>query len=79
MVLDQCGHPLPLILIEPRTSATSVREGIWRAGLALTAQEITNRGGTDAKQFGHFVLSVIATFIGFYDSVAEIIRVGFHS
>ena len=71
MLFDQRGHLPPLLLLEPRSPATSVREGIGGAGLTLTAQEVTNRGGADAKQFGHFILGVLATFIGFYDSVAK--------
>jgi hypothetical protein len=55
-----------------------VRESVWGAGVALTAQEVPNRGGTDATQFSHFLLGVLATFIDFYDSATEIIGVGFH-
>jgi len=78
MVFDQRGHLLTLLLSERRSPAASVRESLCGAGLALTAQEVPNRGGTDAKQFAHFILGVLATLIDFYNSATEIIGVGFH-
>jgi hypothetical protein len=77
MGCDQRGHLLTLLLSERRDPAASVRESIWGAGLALTAQEVPNRGGTGAQQFSHFILGVLATFIDFYDSATEVIGVRF--
>jgi hypothetical protein len=79
MGFEQRGHLLTFLLREPRCPAASVRERIGGAGRALTAQEVANRGGTDAKQVGYFVLGVLATFIGRYDSMAEVVRVWSHN
>ena len=79
MGFDEGRYLFALFLIELRRLTARVWEGLGGASLVLTAQEVPNRGGTDAKQFGHFALRVLPTFIGFYDSVAEIVRVGSHS
>lgn len=58
--------------------ATSVRQGIGRAGLALAADEITDGGRRDAEQIGDLLLRVVIVFIGRDDFAAQIIGVGFH-
>lgn len=67
------------LLVECRFPAAGVWQRIGRAGFAVAAQKVLDRGEADTEQVSDFSEGVFAAFISFDDAVAEIVRVWVHS
>ena len=70
ILFDGLADELPGLVVESRLATAGVRQGIGGAGLAVAAQEVLDRGETDAEQLGDFGQSVLAAFVSFDDAVA---------
>lgn len=55
------------------------RQGVGRAALALTADEVAHGGRADAKQLGDLTLRAPLALVGRNDLAAQVVGVGFHA
>ena len=67
------------LFIQQGLIAAGVWQGVKRAGLALAAEDVFDRGEADLEQLGDFALRILAAFTGFNDSAAQAIGIRFHS